>query len=107
MVEAVRARSWHDGSGLRRRGEPDAGEKTHSGSDARNWVWWGQPFKPDPDPLGARPASMRDDLRALSRRGHLAARYSICQLTVPDAINIDLPRPSTAHLTGLQAPAML
>ena len=23
---------------FRRRGEPDAGEKTHSGSDARNWV---------------------------------------------------------------------
>src|SRR5439155_2849628 len=30
-------------------------------------------------------------LSALSRRGHLAARYSICQLPVPDrAINIDL-----------------
>jgi hypothetical protein len=50
-------------------------------------------IKPDPDRFGARPASTRDDLNALSRRDHLPARYSIC--------------PSNAHLTGLQAPAML
>jgi Protein of unknown function (DUF1614) len=43
---------------------------------------------------GARPASTRDDLSALSRRGHLAARYSICQLTVPDR---DQHRSTTVH----------
>jgi hypothetical protein len=59
------------------------------------------------DRFGARPESARDDLSALSRRGHprppifklSADRSRLRSTSIYD-------RPSTAHLTGLQAPAM-
>src|SRR4051794_32255497 len=69
MVEAARAVSWHDGSGLRKRGEPDAGERTDSGSGARDWVV-AAPIQADPDRFAARAATRTDDLSVLSRRGH-------------------------------------
>jgi hypothetical protein len=52
------------------------------------------PFKPDPESLRGKTCIHDRYLSALSRQGHLAARYLICQLTVPDR---DQHRSTTVH----------
>jgi hypothetical protein len=108
MVEAARAGSWHDGSGLRRRGEPDTGGKTHSGSEkcqkrsianfhlSQIQIASGQDLHPrEMTSAFFAPRSSLGQILNLS-----ADRSRSRSTSIYDS-------PSTAHLTGLEVPAML